>query len=158
MATQEDLLTEVRASIEKALPAIQVDVFRKYMDEAEKTKKELADLKVDRLNIKTAYDKASEECARLRALELDAILIKDGKAKLELDRKVFEIERKLDSAALAGEKEKTALVRELFTAVFRNIEVRSTIFGQVPCLNKDSNGNTWMSVQPANLDQSQSKT
>jgi len=41
MGAQEELLKQVRESIEKSLPAIQVDVFKKYVEESEATKKNL---------------------------------------------------------------------------------------------------------------------
>ena len=143
MSAQENLLKEVRESIEKALPAIQVDVFRKYVDEAEKAKKDLdsAVKTVDSLN-KELKD-AKERLTKLEYLNHNAEELKKGLEELRLAKLTFDIEKQLKEASVKFSEEKVTLVKGLFNDVFRNIEVRQFLTGSVPVIHRDANGNQW---------------
>jgi hypothetical protein len=144
MSPQEELLEQVRKSIETALPAIQVDVFRRYVDESEKAKSELNALKQE---YKSTCDKnkaLNDEIGVLRGLKNDAETLKRGLAELALDKQRFDIDKKLKDKDVECAKEKVELVRSVVGDVFRNMETRRNIFGTVPCQHEytDCNGHS----------------
>jgi aconitase A len=140
MSTQEELLKEIKVSIEKSLPAIQADVFKKYIEESEKSKIELEKLKSDYLALKIMFDKQKEEVSSLRSLNIVEDKIKADRISLDLDKLKFDIEKKLTEAHKISSDEKVVLLQGVMNSVFRNIDVRKSVFDSTPVVLKDSCG------------------
>ena len=149
----ETLVSEVKSSIEKALPSMQVDVFRRHVEEHDKLRKDYDKLKTDYDTLKADHVKCSAELSTLRALNLEAEKIKMERATLELDKTRFDVTKQLKDADVKIAEAKAATVFTIVDSVFRNTHVRSRIFGDVPVINKDPNGNQWTSTQKTELDQ-----
>jgi hypothetical protein len=157
MSAEKDLLNEVRQSIEKSLPAIQVDVFRRYVDEAEKAKKDYEELVKDHKILIDNHERDTKELNILKYLNLEADRIKKEREDLELNKKRFEIEKQLQTVAVTNANEKVTLVSGLFHDVFRNIEVRRNILGDVPVITKYQNGDQFTSRESSNTFETESK-
>jgi hypothetical protein len=155
LTPEQEMLQEIQSSIEKSLPSMQVNVFRRHMDDFEKMKKEYADLKAkyDILSEKSKID--SNELGTLRALQLNAGTIASEKQALELEKLKFDITKKLQEASVSHANDKTGAVMSVVNSVFRNMEVRKRIFGDVPLVNTDSQGNRWTTTTPTNIDQTE---
>jgi hypothetical protein len=134
----KDLLNEVQSSIEKALPAIQVDVFRKYVDDSEKYKRDYETLKFQHDDLVKRYDACVKERDALRQLKLDNEEVTLTAKQLLWDKKVFEVEQKLKDASIQSAQEKVKLMNDLVYAIFRNTEVRKQTLGSIPVIQENN--------------------
>jgi len=157
MAAQDDLLAEVRATIEKSLPAIQVDVFRRYVEEAEKAKKELASLTDEYKKFKEEAATRYKELETLRVLNFKAEEIKRDRENLDLSKRQFGVDQQLKDLQVKAAEEKIALINCLVHDIFRNIEMRNHILGQVPMVTKYVDGTQFTSQQSSELDETHHK-
>ena len=140
MSAQEELLKQVRESIEKSLPAIQVDVFKKYVEESEATKKTYEELKTDYEALRVKNLEATRELSALRGLKMEEDSIKRERANLDVDKKIFEIEKKLIEEQRKSATEKVDLLRGVMDTIFRNTEVKRSIYDTRPVVLKDTCG------------------
>lgn len=154
---QAKLLDDVRAKIEESLPAIQVDVFRKYVNESEKAKVEVVSLNASYDALNRNHQEAMKELNDLRDLNLRAEDIKGDRATLALDKQKFEIDKQLTEAKLTAEKEKRELVRGMFNDVFRNTTVRRNIMGDIPVKERYTDGSSMVHKEFTDLNESETK-
>jgi hypothetical protein len=158
MDSNEELLLVFQKAIEEKLPGMQVDAFRKHIDEAKKIKAEFADLKVVHQQLVIANKATVAELADLKSLKLESETIAQRKSTLEFDTLKFSVEKQVKEAQLTAEKEKVCLIQSLVNSVFRNIETRESILGNIPTKyqSRDSYGNVNEQIcqTPAQVDQS----
>lgn len=107
------LLDEVKLAIEKALPALHVDVLKRCIDEAERIKKEYAILKNQHETLTISNSKLEQEIGQLKMLKFAADKISSDRSQLEFDKKVFEVDKKLKDVEVYSAKEKVDLVKDL---------------------------------------------
>ncbi len=157
MSAEDTLLTEVRDSIEKALPAMQANAFRKYIEEVEKRKKDYQELVDDQKKLTDKCDAMNKELIVLRDLKLEAGIIKREKEELDLNKKRFEIEKQLQMATAIHAEEKVTLVSSLFHDVFRNIDIRRNVLGSIPVINKCPDGNQYVTHENSDTTETETK-
>ena len=157
MSAQEELLKQVRESIEKSLPAIQVDVFKKYVEESEATKKTYEELKTDYEALRVKNLEATRELSALRGLKMEEDSIKRERANLDVDKKIFEIEKKLIEEQRKGATEKVDLFRGVMDTFFRNTEVRRSIYDSQPVVLKDLGGYERIEQKPSSHEEMETK-
>lgn len=129
--------SEILKLVQEKLPAIQAKALEAFIADARKTKDVLTITTRKLEDFERHYDRLSKLERDHKSIDVreDAILQREQKQNL------------LD-CQLECEKEKVALAKELFTTVFRNIEIKRSLSGNVPvqsgqygvamgCFNKD---------------------
>jgi hypothetical protein len=77
--------------------------------------------------------------------------LKAGLANLELEKLKFSIEKQLKDAAVKAAEDKVTLVSSITNSIFRNIDVRRNIFGELPVINRNPDGSQWTSKESTNV-------
>ena len=157
MSYQDSLMDDVRKKIEESLPAIQVDVFREFVDKANEEKEELGMLKSSYECVSKELESCRKELKDLNTLNLSKHAVERDRTQLTHDRDVFEITKSLKDAKITSETEKRELVSDMFNQVFRNVEMRRNTLGMVPMREKCSDGSEYSSSVQADLTESETK-
>lgn len=151
----DQVLLDITKVIESSLPAIKADVFRKYVEDSEIIKKDYEKLKNDYAKVCLTIDEMKIQLSDLKSLKLENEKIKSERLTLELDKLKFDVQKQLKDAQIVAEKDKVTLVTSLVNSVFRNIESRKNMLGDILVRNKsrDYNGNEqeFITREPSNI-------
>ena len=103
-------------------------------------KKTYEGLKTDYEALRVKNLEATRELSALRGLKMEEDSIKRERADLDADKKIFEIEKKLIEEQRKGATEKVDLLRGVMDTIFRNTEVKRSIYDTRPVVLKDTCG------------------
>jgi hypothetical protein len=148
-----ELLKEIQKQIEASLPALQAVTFKKYIEEAEETKKKFEALSTEVLKL----NKELSELRDLKTLKLNKEAIEKDKLDLIFEKKKFEIEVKLKDKDVECATSKVALIQQMVDSVFRNTEIRRNVFGTVPVITKNYDGTQYVNRETAQTSEDETR-
>ena len=139
-AIESNLIIDIQKKVEEMLPGMHAGALKKFIDQALRDAKELVEAREYLRLQREECQRLGAELDKLRRLNMSEHQIQLDKASLELEKRNFEIDKKLQVQDRDNANQKVDLVKELFNTVFRNVEVRKTVFENKNHIMPGTNG------------------
>jgi len=145
----------IEKEIQKNLPGVTASWLKDYMTKSDAIEKVLDETQ-------NKHELLLKENMVLKSLKLDAEKIIQDQYKIELALKTFEKEKTefektkaVNEVKLICSTEKTAVVIEMFTTVFRNTETRKKYLGDMPIREKFADGSEYTHKENIVIDETE---